>query len=76
MVRATHEVADVVRRFGDALLREGPVTPARRRVMRALVACRSSQLGGHVESPTWWPTASLWTPSGTTTSLPMHDDPT
>ena len=50
MVRATHEVADVVRRFGDALLREGPVTPARRRVMRALVACRSSQLGGHVES--------------------------
>jgi hypothetical protein len=50
MVRATHEVADVVRHFGDALLHEGPVTPARLRVMRALVACRTAQLGGHVEA--------------------------
>lgn len=50
MSRATHEVADVVRLFGDALLREGAVTPARRRVMRALVACRTSRLGGHVET--------------------------
>lgn len=50
MARATHEVADVIRLFGDALLREGLVTPARRRVMRALLACRTSQLGGHVES--------------------------
>jgi hypothetical protein len=50
MARATHEVADVIRLFGDALLREGAVTPARRRVMRALLACRTSQLGGHVES--------------------------
>jgi hypothetical protein len=50
MARATHEVADVIRLFGDALLREGEVTPARRRVMRALLACRTSQLGGHVES--------------------------
>lgn len=50
MSRATHEVADVVRSFGDALLRMGSVTPARRRVMRALLACRTAQLGGHVES--------------------------
>ena len=50
MARATHEVADVIRLFGDALLREGAVTPARRRVMRALLACRTSQLGGHVEA--------------------------
>ena len=50
MARATHEVADVVRLFGDALLREGTITPARRRVMRALLACRTAQLGGHVES--------------------------
>jgi hypothetical protein len=50
MVRATHEVADVARIFGDALLRQGEVTPARRRVMRALVACRTAELGGHVES--------------------------
>jgi hypothetical protein len=50
MSRATHEVADVVRLFGDELLREGRVTPARRRVMRALIACRTSSLGGHVEA--------------------------
>jgi hypothetical protein len=50
MPRATHEVADVIRLFGDALLREGTVTPARRRVMRALVACRTASLGGHVEA--------------------------
>jgi hypothetical protein len=50
MPRATYEVADVVNSFGDALLREGAVTPARRRVMRALVNCRTARLGGHVES--------------------------
>jgi hypothetical protein len=50
MVRATHEVADVIRLFGDALLAAGPVSPARRRVMRALVACRTARLGGHVEA--------------------------
>src|SRR5262245_10390085 len=50
MSRATHEVADVIRLFGDALLAAGPVSPARRRVMRALVACRTSRLGGHVEA--------------------------
>jgi len=50
MSRPTFEVADVIRRFGDALLQKGEVTPARRRVMRALLACRTAQLGGHVES--------------------------
>jgi len=50
MARATHEVADVIRLFGAALSREGAVTPARRRVMRALLACRTSVLGGHVKS--------------------------
>lgn len=50
MTRATHEVADVIRLFGEQLLAAGPVSPARRRVMRALVACRTSRLGGHVES--------------------------
>jgi hypothetical protein len=50
MARANHEVADVIRLFGAALSREGAVTPARRRVMRALVACRTAELGGHVES--------------------------
>lgn len=50
MSRATHEVADVIRLFGEALLREEWVSPARQRVMRALLACRTAQLGGHVES--------------------------
>ena len=50
MPRATHEVADVIRLFGADLLRSGMVTPARRRVMRDLSACRTSLLGGHVES--------------------------
>jgi len=50
MPRATHEVADVIRLFGDALLRQETVSPARQRVMRALLACRTSGLGGHVES--------------------------
>ena len=50
MPRATHEVADVIRLFGDALLCQETVSPARQRVMRAILACRTSQLGGHVES--------------------------
>lgn len=50
MARATHEVADVIRRFGEQLLAVGPVSPARRRVLRALVACRTARLGGHVEA--------------------------
>ncbi len=50
MARATHEVADVIRLFGERLLAAGPVAPARRRVMRAVLACRTAQLGGHVES--------------------------
>lgn len=50
MPRATHEVADVIRLFGDTLLRQETVSPARQRVMRAILACRTSQLGGHVES--------------------------
>jgi hypothetical protein len=50
MARTTHEVADVIRLFGEELLAAGPVSPARRRVMRALVACRTARLGGHVEA--------------------------
>lgn len=50
MPRATHEVADVIRLFGADLLRSEMVSPARRRVMRDLSACRTALLGGHVES--------------------------
>jgi hypothetical protein len=50
MARVAYEVADVIRLFGDALRRQATISPARQRVMRALAACRTAALGGHVES--------------------------
>lgn len=46
------EVADVFKQYGEAfLLKYGSVTSTeQRRVMRALVACRTQTLGGHVEA--------------------------
>lgn len=50
MARVAYEVADMIRFFGDALRRQATISPARQRVMRALAACRTAALGGHVES--------------------------
>lgn len=46
------EVADVLRRHGDAyrLARVGHLSRVERRVMSAIVACRTAALGGHVEA--------------------------
>jgi hypothetical protein len=46
------EVADVLRRHGEAYLRArvGHVGRSERRVMGAITACRTSALGGHVEA--------------------------
>ncbi len=46
------EVADVLRRYGDAyrLARVGHLGRVERRVMSAIVACRTAALGGHVEA--------------------------
>ena len=46
------EVADVFRRFGPAwrAAHEGHLDRGRRRVMAAIEACRTAQLGGHTES--------------------------
>src|SRR5947209_6114250 len=46
------EVADVFRRHGDAycLAHEGHLGRTERRVMSAIVACRTAALGGHVEA--------------------------
>jgi Putative transposase/Transposase zinc-binding domain len=46
------EVADVLRRHGEAYLRDhaGHVGRSERRVMGAITACRTSALGGHVEA--------------------------
>jgi len=45
------EVADVLRRYGAAYRAEHETSPstAQRRVMRAIEACRTAALGGHVE---------------------------
>ncbi|MCB9877502.1 MAG: IS91 family transposase [Planctomycetes bacterium] len=50
MARATFEVADVIDRFSEQLLAEAPVSLDQKRVMHALTACRTAQLGGHVEA--------------------------
>jgi hypothetical protein len=46
------EVADVLRRHGDAyrLAHAGHLGRIERRVMSAIVACRTAALGGHVEA--------------------------
>src|SRR5512135_339767 len=51
MTRPRFEVADVLRKHGDAFLdRYGDrLSSGQRRVMRALSECRTAALGGHVE---------------------------
>jgi hypothetical protein len=45
------EVADIVRRYGDRYRaeHEASLSSAQRRVMRAIVACRTAALGGHLD---------------------------
>jgi hypothetical protein len=51
MERPRLEVADILRRFGAAYRAgdETSLSTAQRRVMRAITACRTAALGGHVE---------------------------
>ena len=51
MSGATPEVAEVFRRFGDAYRQQhgASLSTAQRRVMTAIVQCRTAALGGHVE---------------------------
>jgi hypothetical protein len=46
------EVADILRRYGAAYRaeHESSLSTAQRRVMRAITACRTAALGGHVEA--------------------------
>jgi hypothetical protein len=50
--RPTSEVADILRRHGEAFLRDhaGHVGRTERRVISAITACRTAVLGGHVEA--------------------------
>lgn len=47
--RPRWEVADVLRLYGDAYLHSHPQPPLHLKIMRAISACRTSVLGGHVE---------------------------
>ncbi|TAL42743.1 MAG: IS91 family transposase [Salinibacterium sp.] len=47
--RPALEVAEIVRVFGEAFRREHTVTPDQAEVLRAIVACRTPQLGGHLD---------------------------
>lgn len=52
MERPKLEVADILRRYGEAYRaeHEGSLSSMQRRVMRAISACRTAALGGHVEA--------------------------
>jgi hypothetical protein len=47
--KASCELADVFRRYGEAYLKTHPLTPAQRKVARAITHCRTAALGGHRE---------------------------
>jgi hypothetical protein len=47
-VGAKYEVADVLRKYGEAYRAQYPITPEQARVMAAIVACRTGALGGQV----------------------------
>ena len=47
--RPRYELADVVRQFGASYLARHPASRQQRKVLRAIEACRTSALGGHVD---------------------------
>jgi hypothetical protein len=47
--RVAYEVADIVRAYGAEFVRTHPTSALQRRVLRAIVSCRTAVLGGHVE---------------------------
>lgn len=49
MERSKFEVAQIFRRHGERYALEASVPLAQRRVMRAITACRTAALGGHIE---------------------------
>ncbi len=48
--RPAFEVADIVRDFGEAFRRSYTITPDQAQVLRAIAACRTAALGGHLDS--------------------------
>jgi len=47
MSRPEHEVADIIRRFGESFIINHQPNPYQLRVLRSLSMCRTSSLGGH-----------------------------
>jgi len=47
--RPRWEIADIIRLYGDTYRQTHRVSPAQHKVLDALVACRTAQLGGHAE---------------------------
>jgi len=47
--RPAFEVADIVRRFGAAYRDARPVPLLHQRILQAIAACRTAELGGHIE---------------------------
>ena len=47
--RPRFEVAQILREHGEAFLSRYPVTPVQRKAIRAMVACRTAALGGHLD---------------------------
>ena len=47
--RPRYEVAQILREHGEAYLSRYPVTPVQRTAIRAMVACRTAALGGHLD---------------------------
>jgi hypothetical protein len=50
--RPAWEVADICRRYGDTYRQTRAVSAAQQKVIDAILACRTAQLGGHAER---WP---------------------
>src|SRR5688500_16068087 len=48
MSRPTVEVADLIRRHGEAFLRTHSLSRQQHRVLRAIAQCRTAALGGHL----------------------------
>jgi len=46
---ATHDLGDIFRRHGDDFLRAHSLGPVERKALRAISACRTARLGGHLD---------------------------
>lgn len=49
-MKPTYEIADIFRKYGDEYRKNHAMTDEHRKVMAAIQACRTSQLGGHQEA--------------------------